>query len=104
MANLLKEIYSPAFYSRLSDSFARSIPGFKKAEFIKAISGGGFAAMELKERMKHTAQMLHRFMPATFKGMADLFKTMIVQLRADGFRNNMLEFMFLPDYIETFRN
>lgn len=102
MASLLKDIYSPAFYNRLSDSLIHSIPGFNKPKFIKAIFGGGFETMELKERMKHTARVLHQFMPATYKGTADLIKIMIGRLREDGFRDNMLEFMFLPDYIETF--
>lgn len=102
MANLLKDIYSPAFYNRLSDSLAHSVPGFDNAKFIKAIFGNGFEGMELKERMKHTARVLHTFMPAGYKGTADLMKTIIQRLRADGFRDQMLEFMFLPDYIETF--
>lgn len=102
MASLLKNLYSPAFYNRLADSLIHSIPGFNKSKFIKAIFHDAFENMELKERMKHTARVLHLFMPATYKGTAALMTTIIRRLREDGFRDSMLEFMFLPDYIETY--
>ncbi|PSK89105.1 DNA alkylation repair protein [Taibaiella chishuiensis] len=102
MASLLKDIYSPVFYNRLADSLAVSLPGFSKPVFLEAVLSKGFESMELKERMRHTTQALRRFMPGAFKGTAALMKRLIDQLRRDGFRDQMLEFMFLPDYIETY--
>lgn len=102
MASLLKDIYSPSFYDRLAGSLAQSLPGFDKAAFLKAIFSKGFEAMELKERMKHTTKVLHTFMPQQYKGTAALLDKMISRLHKDGFRDQMLEFMFLPDYVETY--
>ncbi len=102
MASLLKDIYNPVFYNRLADSLAVALPGFSKPLFLEAVLVKDFASMELKERMKHTTQVLHGFMPGSFKGTAALMKSLIGRLRADGFRDQMLEFMFLPDYIETY--
>ncbi|HEY0271927.1 MAG TPA: DNA alkylation repair protein [Chitinophaga sp.] len=103
MSSLLKDLYSPAFYDQLSNSLAQSLPGFDKRRFVRSIFTKDFAAMELKERMKHTAQCLHAFMPATYgAGSVKLLEQIITQLRKDGFPNDRLEFMFLPDYIETY--
>lgn len=99
---LIKDIYSRTFYNRVSDSFSKSIPGFNKPSFIKAVLGGGFEQMEWKQRMKHTTAALHLFMPADYTKSAALLEPIIEQLRKDGFGNGMLEFMFLPDYIETY--
>ncbi|MCE7043257.1 DNA alkylation repair protein [Dyadobacter sp. CY312] len=102
MSSLLKDIYSPLFYDKLADSFSTSIPSFDKAKFIADIFTDNFKSMELKQRMKHTALALHRFLPAEFSKTVPILQKMIDQLLADHFRSDALEFMFLPDYIETY--
>jgi 3-methyladenine DNA glycosylase AlkC len=102
MSSLLKDLYSVEFYNRLADSFQKSIPAFDKTQFLTLIFQDDFEGKELKGRMKHTANVLHRFLPADYAETVDLLTTIIPQLRADGFQDNQLEFMFLPDYIETY--
>ncbi|QKZ12692.1 DNA alkylation repair protein [Spirosoma sp. KUDC1026] len=102
MSSLLKDLYSVEFYNRLVDSFQKSIPGFNKSMFLALIFQDDFERKELKGRMKHTANVLHRVLPVDYPQAVALLPTVIPQLRADGFQDNQLEFMFLPDYIETY--
>lgn len=99
---LLKDLYSPAFYDRLSEALLISIPGFDKKKFIEDIYVPDFETKELKERMKHTSVVLHQFMPADYAETVSLMKHTIAQLRLAGIGEDGLAFMFLPDYLETY--
>jgi 3-methyladenine DNA glycosylase AlkC len=103
MSSLLKDLYSPAFYDRLSISFVHTIEGFDKTKFKRALFINSFKTMELKERMKHTARCMHLFMPETF-GPASLkmLSKIIDRWRKHEFPKGGLEHIFLPDYVETY--
>jgi 3-methyladenine DNA glycosylase AlkC len=103
MSSLLKDLYSPAFYDRLSNSFVHTIEGFDKTKFKRSLFINSFKTMELKERMKHTARCMYPFMPETF-GPASLkiLSKILDRWRKHEFPKGGLEHMFLPDYIETY--
>lgn len=98
----LKNIYSPAFYEKLSSVLAQSLPGFDKAKFISLINSDGFEHKELKARMRHTAVVLHHFMPQDFSKAVDALQTIIKNLRKTGYGQDSLACMFLPDYVEVY--
>lgn len=102
MASPLKDLYSPLFYSRLSDSLTEVLPGFDKQAFTQQIYSAAFDNMELKERMRHTVKTLHNFMPADFKEGVAVIKNLIILLRQKGIGEDGLAHMFLPDYIEVY--
>ncbi|QNF32222.1 DNA alkylation repair protein [Adhaeribacter swui] len=102
MSTLLKDIYSPAFYNHVAASLEKVIPGFRKPAFLELVLTDDFETKELKARMRHTTQALHVFMPAHFAEAAELLPAIIAQLKTDGFGAGRLEFLFLPDYIETY--
>lgn len=99
---LIKDIYNKSFYERLSKSLEKVMPNFKAQKFMKAILSDAFYHMEWKERVKHTTKVLHDFMPSDFATSAKLMQKIVAQLRADGFGEQSLVFMFLPDYIATY--
>lgn len=99
---LIKDIYSKAFYERLALSLEKVVPNFTAQKFMQAILPAAFVQMEWKERMQHTTQTLHLFMPVNYAQSAALLAPIIAQLKADGFSEHRLEFMFLPDYIATY--
>jgi 3-methyladenine DNA glycosylase AlkC len=103
MSSLLKDLYSPAFYDRLSTSFVHTIEGFDKNKFKRALFINAFDSMELKERMKHTARCMHQFMPGKFgpASIKILFK-ILDRWQKHEFPTGGLEHMFLPDYIESY--
>ena len=103
MSSLLKDLYSPAFYDRLSSSFSHTLEGFDKKKFKRSLFTDSFEGMELKERMKHTARCMHPFMPATFgKASLTIINKILDRWKTHEFPKGGLEHMFLPDYIETY--
>jgi len=102
MSTLLKDLYSPTFYKSFTNVLAQVLPAFDKQQFMDAIFDETFADKELKARMRHTAKVLHLFFPSEFAQAALLMKQLITRLRAEGIKESSLEYMFLPDYIETY--
>ncbi len=102
MSYLLKDLYSPNFYEKLSNVLSKTLPGFDKNKFIKAIYSPDFESKELKERMKHTTKVLHHFMPERFAESRLFLEAIIKQLRMEGIGEDSLTYMFLPDYIESY--
>jgi len=100
--SLLKNLYSPIFYERLSESLLRTVPSFDKQKFISLIYTDDFQNKELKERMRHTTQALHPFLPKDFSKAVKSLETIMNGLRQDGSGEDRLEWMFFPDYIETY--
>lgn len=102
MSSLLKNIYSPAFYQRLSEVLIQTIPAFDQKKFSLEIFDEEFENKELKARMKHTARVLHQFLPEDYGKRVDLIAEIVQALRNARQGEDGLAYMFLPDYIETY--
>jgi 3-methyladenine DNA glycosylase AlkC len=102
MSQLLKDIYSPGFYDHFSDAVRQVMPSFDKAQFLQLIFDKNWENKELKDRMKHTALVLKKFLPESFEAAADTIQNIIIELRQRQTREQSVEFMFFPDYIEKF--
>lgn len=102
MSYLLKDLYSPFFYDKLTEVLTKTIPAFDKQKFIKLIYTPEFESKELKERMKHTTQVLNHFMPEDYGQSVKLIEKTIAQLRVERIGEDSLPYMFIPDYIETY--
>jgi 3-methyladenine DNA glycosylase AlkC len=99
---LLKDIYSPTFYNQFSDVVKKVMPSFDKKEFTQQIFDTEWNNRELKDRMRHTTKVLHHFMPNDFEKASNNIKQIIVELRKNKITESSLEFMFFPDYIESY--
>lgn len=101
---LLKDMYSPAFFSRFSDLLSDMMPGFDQVKFQEMIFVGNWEQKSLKERLKHTAAVLHHFLPQNFIQATEVIDRLVFRLRAGEMASGTLgfEFMFIPDYIETY--
>lgn len=102
MSNLFKDIYSPDFYSQFCDVLASLIPEFNKKKFTQLIFDEGWKEKELKERMKHTSTVLHHFFPKVYLQASSLICNLIAKLREKGIKEQSIEYMFLPNYIECY--
>jgi 3-methyladenine DNA glycosylase AlkC len=102
MSTLLKDIYSLVFYNNLADVLNELLPEFDKKQFTRLIFDKEWESKELKERMKHTSSVLNKFFPVDFAEAAELITTAIHLLRKKGIKEQTIEFMFFPDYIETY--
>jgi len=99
---LIKDIYSPVFYNKFADAVKYVSPAFSKEGFIKGIYGDNFENKEWKDRMKHTTRVFHEFLAADFPDAVVLIRKIIEKLRTDRPGEGGLEYIFLPDYIETY--
>ncbi|WP_316835186.1 DNA alkylation repair protein [Pedobacter nutrimenti] len=97
---LLKDLYCPVFYNQLSNSLSRILPEFDPQLFLKHIYTDDFQKMELKQRMRHTTNAIHEFLPSTdFPRAAHYLTQLVGQFKKDGIAGDLV-FIFLPDYIE----
>ncbi len=99
---ILKDLYSPAFYNQLADNLRSVDKNFDKQAFLKEIFTPDFEQKELKERMRHTTLVLHRFLPPDFGDAIQILELLMAEYRRNNFNENSLPFMFLPDYIELY--
>jgi 3-methyladenine DNA glycosylase AlkC len=99
---LIKDVYSVSFYERFLDVAATVIPSLNKKAFIKKIFEEDFKHKEWKDRMRHTTNVMHEFMPADFSKAAKLIDDLIGKLKNKKFDEYGIAFMFLPDYISTY--
>ena len=99
---LIKDIYNEQFYQALASSLTKVLPEFNQVKFMELALANSFYQMEWKERVKHTTQVLHHFMPKDFAQSTKLIRKIVSQLRKDKFGEQQLVFMFLPDYIATY--
>lgn len=100
--SLLKDIYSVSFYNKLAGSLIQLNPEFNKKKFIELINVEGFSAMELKQRMHHTTLVIHQFLPSGYPKAIQHLSSLINQLKKQQTGEQMLAYLFLPDYIETY--
>jgi 3-methyladenine DNA glycosylase AlkC len=102
MGDLLKDLYSPAFYKKLTKTLTAVLPTFNQQRFISRIFTDDFPDKELKARMRHTTMVLHQFMPSSFTESADILVNLATQLKKQGIGEDSLVYMFIPDYIEVY--
>lgn len=99
MSTLLKDLYSPAFYTQFADTLKKTIPSVNKQEFISQIFTPAFSNYELKERMAHTAHVMYGFFPKNFKDAAPLLCKLIEQVKLHGPIASSIEYLFIPECI-----
>jgi 3-methyladenine DNA glycosylase AlkC len=102
MSNLLKDIYTKNFFNRLANVLSEVLAAFDRDKFIKMIFDDQWNRLELKQRMKHIAFVLNKFLPSDFDQAAKLIPAIINKLKEVGFKESSIEFMFFPEYIEIY--
>lgn len=99
MSFLLKDLYSTAFYNQLSIPLKKTLPDFNQRSFLKKIFIPAFEQYELKQRMAHTAHVLHDFLPTDYTKAAPLLTQLIDAIKKEGPKASSIEYLFLPEYI-----
>ncbi|MBP7558210.1 MAG: DNA alkylation repair protein [Chitinophagaceae bacterium] len=102
MSQLLKDLYTNDFLNNFAGYLQRENKSLSPAQFTRQVTAGNWAELELKQRMKRISTVLHQYMPADFGAASQVLVRLIERLEADGFRGSSIEFIFLPDYIETY--
>ncbi len=102
MSSAFKDLYNLSFYQKLAQSLSDILPDFDEKIFIKHIFNEAFENYELKQRMRHTATVLHHFFPKNFAESSEKLIELIDALRNNQIKENSIEFMFLPEFINLF--
>ena len=102
MAEALKDRYSKKFYAHISEVFKETLPAFDEKKFVKKIFSKAWGDFELKDRMKHTSSVLHDFLPENFAQSSKLIIKTCKEFQKRAYNDYGLEFMFFPDYVETY--
>ncbi|MBK8473646.1 MAG: DNA alkylation repair protein [Sphingobacteriales bacterium] len=98
----LKDLYSTEFYTHFADILAPIVPHFDRNAFLERVFDQKWASRELKDRMRHTTQVLRYFLPDNFAQAANYIEQITHQLRTQTNKEQVFEYMFLPDYIEQY--
>lgn len=99
---LLKDLYSPAFYRQFATVLKKVLPTLSIEAFEQAIFDKLWPERELKDRMRHTSQVLHQFLPQEFPAAAAILMNLLDELEKAEMTTFQLEFMFIPDYVEQY--
>lgn len=102
MAGLLKDLYSIAFYNTLTDALTGVISSFDSQHFLEQIYTDDFEHKELKERMRHTSEVLNKFLPSDYDESVLLILQLVEKLKQNRIGEDGLAWMFIPDYIEVY--
>lgn len=102
MATPLKDLYNPAFYDSFCAIAQDVIPSFNSKKFQTQIFDDEWGGRELKDRMAHTATVLHHYMDADYKVAAQQLVNLTIAIEEKDFKEISVEFMWLPTYIELF--
>lgn len=99
---LFKDLYSPAIVGAFGDALKVEIPALNKKKFLDQVFDKDWKDKELKQRMRHISVVLNRFLPAHFPNAAEILVNMVEHLRSAGIKENTIEYMSLPDYVEVY--
>lgn len=102
MATPLKDLYNDTFFDYFIQSFSAVYPSFNGAKFKKEIYAGNWNTLELKERMRKSADVLAKQLPKHYPEAAQCIIHYTEHWHAKKLRGYGLELMFVCDYIERY--
>ena len=102
MATPLKDLYNDTFFAYFLKQAEAAYPGFKSKAFLKAVYAGNWENLELKERMRKSADALRQVLPGNFQDSVDFIHSFAQYCEANNHRGFGLELMFLPDFVERY--
>lgn len=102
MAELFKNIYSKKFFDSFIKSIKKMDSQFDSKFFIKQIFDKEWDDRELKQRMRHISITLKNHLSDDFAKNAITIVKMVEQLQKEGKKEDSIEYMFFPDFIEVY--
>ena len=102
MPEPLKNIYSKAFIDEFTTVLKKVYPPLDANRFTKLIFDKGWAEKELKQRMRHIAEVLKQFLPENFSESTEIISRCIDELKNIYEGEMSLAYMFFPDFVEVY--
>src|SRR5262245_14667043 len=101
MAEALKHMYNRAFFEKLCPVMTKTLHGFDCKNFYRKVFSDTWPHLELKERVRHIAVVLHGFLPAYFPAEEELLVEFSValpkEIREQGFAT-----ICIPEYVQVY--
>ncbi|WP_018344959.1 DNA alkylation repair protein [Cytophaga aurantiaca] len=98
----LKNVYSPAFIDSLTKSLKHVYPELNQKAFVKAVFDSDWDARELKQRMKHLANVLQQFLHQDYAKDIQTIINWVHHLRGGSDNHQSFHYLFLAEYVEIF--
>ena len=98
----LKNVYSPTFIDSLTKSLKHVYPSLKQKAFVKAVFNSDWESKELKQRMKHLAYVLQKFLHHDYKLDIQTIIEWVHYLKGDSESQQSFQYLFLAEYVEIF--
>ena len=95
MAEQLKNLYSKEFIKKLANRLFLIFTNFEKEDFINSIFDISWQNLELKQRMRHIAITLNKYLPFSYKKQLEILKEVKKDFTG-------LEAMIFQDFVEVF--
>ena len=95
MPEPFKNLYNKQLISTLCREIKKEYGKFDSVAFTKHVFDSDWDNKELKQRMRHISQALHKFLPGNYQHVLEILKP--VSSRCSGF-----EYMFFQDYVELY--
>jgi len=96
--NLLKNLYNQEYIEKLSTALQSSHQRFEKEKFINSIFDTSWQDLELKERMRHIAITMQKFLPNNYTKAIEILKITFLKIGA----GLTLENMIFQDYVQVY--
>ena len=101
MATPLKYYYNDAFFAKFMTAMEAVLPDFKQADCMAQIYSDEWEALELKQRMRHIAKVLHGFLPEEYPKAIDKIIELVAYI-TEHQPGYAFEYMFIPDFVEVY--
>jgi 3-methyladenine DNA glycosylase AlkC len=98
----LKNIYSKAFIDELATVLKKVYPALDANRFSKLVFNKDWSEKELKQRMRHIAEMLRQVLPEKFTEAIDVIVRCVEELQETQQGEMSLSFMIFPDFVELY--
>ena len=95
MAEQLKNLYSKEFIKKLANRLFLIFTNFEKEDFVNSIFDTSWQNLELKQRMRHIAITLNKYLPLSYKKQLEILKEVKKDFTG-------LEAMIFQDFVEVF--
>ncbi len=100
MAAPLKYLYNREFYETFLVLLKRVV-NVDAEEFLDQIFSDTWDELELKQRMRHTTEVMSNYLSSDFETAANQLKELISHIE-EHHSGKALEYLFLPDYVEAY--
>ncbi|MCU0430741.1 MAG: DNA alkylation repair protein [Cytophagaceae bacterium] len=102
MAELLKNIYSESFLKEFSKHLKNVYSPLNEKKFLQDILSNSWDSLELKQRMRRLAEVMHHHLPKGFEHSQPIICQLTEKVFQGTSQSYSLHYMFIPEFIHLY--